>query len=568
MVPSWRTVAWSRRWIQPATSRRSVPKKRRRDTRLSGRSGSGQYSIWNTDSRGNETSFVHVSGSSSTLEALETAFQQDLNGDGVIGIAPASTTAPVSMTVIESAGSTSLVQIGNNFYVGTDSSGYGAELAYGGVVQTVDPTGHVAPIGAEKTSTGYQVVWSLGSGQYSIWNTDSRGNETSFVHVSGSSSTLEALETAFQQDLNGDGVIGIALASTTAPVSMTVIESAGSTSLVKIGNNFYVGTDSSGYGAELAYGGVVQTVDPTGHVAPIGAEKTSTGYQVVWTLGSDLYSIWNTDSKGNETSYVHVSGGSSTLKALEVSFHQDLNGDGVIGAASTVLDISGNVKLTLGNMTQSATIETGATLELTGAASGSITFNGATGNLVLDHASQFTGKLINLTGDGTASNSNQIDLKDIAYGAGTSVSYAGTSSGGVLTVADAQNHAANIALVGDYTHSTFNLSSDGTGGTLVIDPPMAAFDFGAVSTHLTAVTVASAVVPVKLIGEGFIFGQAGSPAGANDFETGMMDHSIRNLISQVHSIQSDSGSGLQEIVHFSMPEIGHMDHFHGFLLHQ
>ena len=144
----------------------------------------------------------------------------------------------------------------------------------------------------------------------------------------------------------------------------------------------------------------------------------------------------------------------------------------------------------------------------------------------------------------------------------------GASSGGVLTVVDGQNHAVNISLVGDYTHSTFNLSSDGTGGTLVIDPPMAAFDFGAVSTHLTAVTVGSAVVPEELIWEGFIFGQAGSPAGVNNFETGIIDHSIRNLISQVHSIQSDSGSGLQEMVHFSMPEIGQMDHFHGFLLHQ
>ena len=41
---------------------------------------------------------------------------------------------------------------------------------------------------------------------------------------------------------------------------------------------------------------------------------------------------------------------------------------------------------------------------------------------------------------------------------------------------NSQNHAAHISLVGDYTHSTFNLYSDGHAGTLVIDPPVNGFD--------------------------------------------------------------------------------------------
>ena len=45
-----------------------------------------------------------VSGTSTALEALETSFHQDLNGDGVIG---------VPTTVIESFGSTSLVEVRN-----------------------------------------------------------------------------------------------------------------------------------------------------------------------------------------------------------------------------------------------------------------------------------------------------------------------------------------------------------------------------------------------------------------------------------------------------------------------
>ncbi len=49
--------------------------------------------------------------------------------------------------------------------------------------------------------------------------------------------------------------------------------------------------------------------------------------------GADQYTVWNTDSSGNFTSYAigTVSGSSSALESLETSFHQDLNGDGVIG---------------------------------------------------------------------------------------------------------------------------------------------------------------------------------------------------------------------------------------------
>jgi serralysin len=49
--------------------------------------------------------------------------------------------------------------------------------------------------------------------------------------------------------------------------------------------------------------------------------------------GSDQYTIWNTDTNGNYVSSPIgvVSGTSTSLKSLEPSFYQDLNGDGVIG---------------------------------------------------------------------------------------------------------------------------------------------------------------------------------------------------------------------------------------------
>ena len=55
------------------------------------------------------------------------------------------------------------------------------------------------------------VAWKvIGADQFEVWNTDNSGNfvSTSGV-VSGTSAVLESFETSFQQDLNGDGSIGL-----------------------------------------------------------------------------------------------------------------------------------------------------------------------------------------------------------------------------------------------------------------------------------------------------------------------------------------------------------------------
>src|SRR6202035_571851 len=72
-----------------------------------------------------------------------------------------------------------------------------------------------------------------------------------------------------------------------------------------------------------------------------------------------------------------------------------------------------------------------------------------------------------------------------AFGSGTVSSFTGNSSGGTLTITDAQDHTANISLVGNYSDSTFSLSSDGNGGTIVIDPPAADSASGILSFNET-----------------------------------------------------------------------------------
>ena len=112
-----------------------------------------------------------------------------------------------------------------------------------------------------------------------------------------------------------------------------------------------------------------------------------------------------------------------------------------------------------------ATISTGATLELAAADYGAVTFLGSTGTLRLDHSSTFFGKISNFTGNGSLSGSDQIDLKDVKYGS-VHDSYAN----GVLTVTDG-NDTAKLKFNGSYTLANFKLASDGSGGTIVYDPP-------------------------------------------------------------------------------------------------
>ncbi|WP_325372116.1 cadherin-like domain-containing protein, partial [Bradyrhizobium sp.] len=131
----------------------------------------GQYTVWNTDSSGNVTydPSGNLSGTSEALEAYETSFHQDLNGDGVIGI-------PATTTVIESSGSTNLVQVGTNYFLDSNSTGTGPEVMFGGAPLTAGEFPWT-PIGAEQTSTGYEIALKYAAiGQYTVWNTDANGN--------------------------------------------------------------------------------------------------------------------------------------------------------------------------------------------------------------------------------------------------------------------------------------------------------------------------------------------------------------------------------------------------------
>jgi len=297
---------------------------------------SGQFSVWSTDGNGAYLTTLaaasQVAGTDPSLQALEPTFHQDLNGDGIIGVPP-----------IESYGSTSLVLSGGNYYLNSISSGNGPVLKYQGSPVIAANYGAYKVIAAEQLSDGgYNVAWKNSStGLFSIWNTDSNGNFVKTVaaapELGGTEMSLKALEPMFHQDLNGDGAIGL-----------PSVELNGSTITVLDSGYYFMLSASTGTGQSLKYQGSPVIAANYGAYKVIAAEQVSGGgYDVVWRNSSTgYYSVWSTDSAGNFVTTLaaapEVLGSDPSLKALEPVLHQDLNGDGVIGASPVVLDLDGN----------------------------------------------------------------------------------------------------------------------------------------------------------------------------------------------------------------------------------
>ncbi|UWU82585.1 M10 family metallopeptidase C-terminal domain-containing protein [Bradyrhizobium yuanmingense] len=302
-------------------------------------SASGQYSVWSTDSNGNFLTTLgsapQMSGTDPSLKTLEPSLQQDLNGDGLIGV-PAAVTA-----TIEALGSTRLVSSGGNYHLESIATGTGPTLKYAGSAVIAANWGTWSVIGAEQVSGGsYDVVWKdSAGGQYSVWSTDSNGNFLTTLgsapQMLGTDPSLMTLEPTLQQDLNGDGTIGVA-----AAVS-TTIEALGSTRVVSSTGNYHLESIATGTGPTLKYAGSAVITANWGTWSVIGAEKVSGGgYDVVWKNSANAhYSVWSTDANGNFLTTLaaapEVLGSDPSLKALEPTLQQDLNGDGTVGAAPT-----------------------------------------------------------------------------------------------------------------------------------------------------------------------------------------------------------------------------------------
>jgi hypothetical protein len=204
-------------------------------------------------------------------------------------------------------------------------------------------------------------------------------------------------------------------------------------------------------------------------------DGNATGHALVVDTGSNAVMNYGTieATGGGE---LDINSNVNNAGILEVGVSSTMLIDNSVVNSGTIetsgtLDISGTV-----SGTGVIKIDSGAALELGSATTATVTFaNGSatTGHLVLDDSKDFTGQIAGFAGDGTAANSDSIDLKDINFSHLTTETYTenNAGTGGTLTLSDGTD-TSNINFIGNYVLANFTLSSDASGGTLIIDPPV------------------------------------------------------------------------------------------------
>ena len=151
--------------------------------------------------------------------------------------------------------------------------------------------------------------------------------------------------------------------------------------------------------------------------------------------------------------------------------NSDVSNSGLIWADGGNITIEGAVTGTGG------TLISGGILEFFAASSIDVTFaEESFETLVLDNPTAFTGQIFGFAGS-SSQDSDLIDLKGIAFDAGTSWTYYdsdGSDTGGTLTIygnIDGTETAVDSIRFGngDYTTNSFVLTGDGGGGVLIAD---------------------------------------------------------------------------------------------------
>jgi hypothetical protein len=160
---------------------------------------------------------------------------------------------------------------------------------------------------------------------------------------------------------------------------------------------------------------------------------------------------------------------------------------GTLAADGGVLTVTGAA-----SGSGSASID-GGTLDLASSFNEAVTFAGTTGVLELAHSQGYTGTITGFSTTGGTS----LDLRDIGFVDSTEATFSGTTRSGVLTVTDGA-HTAHVDLEGNYTDATFIASSDGHGGTIVVDPsgtPAHAMTATAPALHAFVAAIATLGAP-------------------------------------------------------------------------
>jgi hypothetical protein len=229
----------------------------------------------------------------------------------------------------------------------------------------------------------------------------------------------------------------------------------------------------------LTGGGSLNLTNLTTNVirgATAGAILTNAGDRIAGAgqLGGGRMALINGSGGvivGNQTNALIINTATSPVINAGLIENVGVGGTTITGAAvndGTLLAAAGTLAVN-GAVSGAGTVKiAGGVAHFAAAFSQNVAFTGSSGVLELNQSQAYAGQVSGFSKIGTTS----LDLVDIPFGAATSASFSGTTASGVLTVTFGP-HTAKITLIGNYTASTFTVSSDGHGGTSVIDPAAA-----------------------------------------------------------------------------------------------
>jgi hypothetical protein len=228
-------------------------------------------------------------------------------------------------------------------------------------------------------------------------------------------------------------------------------------------------------GASLSGGGTLAfTNAATNKITSAGATLTNhdkiTGAGQIGAGQMTLVNQADGIIDGNLTTALVIDTGAATIVNAGLIECASTGGVTIKSAVANTgsLTVTKGILTLAGAVTGAGTVRIGGgTADVTATSFGeNVAFFATTGVLELANSQAYAGSITGFSKTGTTS----LDLADIAFAVGvTTATYSGTTASGVLTVTDGAN-TAKIHFTGDYSASVWTLSSDGHGGTTVVDP--------------------------------------------------------------------------------------------------
>ena len=366
-------------------------------------------------------------------------------------------------------------------------AGYGIEAFTWGVGDVTVTTGALSSITAAGTAIG---AFDHGGGNVSVTN---EGSATGAIGLSALATGTGHITIVNDGHLTGTSLTGISVtqngAGTTGSTQITnsgsVVGADGhaaiyiqgnTTGTATIGNSGTIGPDVAGSVTSTTYAIVetagAVTINNTGHIN--GNISVASA-----TFNNEAGGTWTVAGSGvfGDASLI-INHGAIDLHGASISgTGLSIENDGSIdswGTASITGDITntdtGSLEVHTGTLTLfgsltggSVVVDAGATLEVKGTVSQTISLTGDGAELEID-TKDFGGSIADLTVN------DKIDLTTIKWGAGTSAVYVPNAgdpaSGGVLTVTGDDGKTISLTLVGDYRNAHFAGSDEG-GHTLI-----------------------------------------------------------------------------------------------------